>query len=167
MTFSEYAEKLENCIKSQIALFSDYHKIEEKIKEYVAAKNWSELDKALSLIRQKAHEIETAEAERGAVFNAIKKRCGCADFDKDFCAFMQIHYPEKANVFDSLYKELKSNVRKVKMLTARIDAYLSTVTAAAAKMLDEAFPIRKGTIYNSQGIKGAAFAPPLVLDRQL
>jgi hypothetical protein len=166
MTFAEYSEKLECCLKEQINVFSGFYKTEEQIRECVVARDWEKLEKKLNFIKKQAYSMEKTEAERNAVYKAMRKKAGNVH-DDDFCAFMDKYCPDKSSIMNSLYKELKLNVIKVKALNARLDAYLSTVTSAVSRILDEAFPIRKGTIYNSSGTKGSAISPPLVLDKQL
>jgi hypothetical protein len=167
MTFAEYSEKLEYCLKEQIEAFAWFYKTEEEIRECVVAKDWEKLEKKLNFIKKQACSMEKTETERNAIYKAMQKKAGNVDNPDDFCAFMDRYCPDKSSVMNYLYKELRLNVVKVKALNARLDAYLSTVTSAVSMILDEAFPIRKGTIYNSSGAKGSAISPPLVLDKQL
>ncbi len=166
MTLNEYTEALEKCMLSQLGFFSEFYVSEERIKQLIVEKNWPELDRELSEIQKCAEKIEKAEAERSKIYQAMKIYCGGEPIES-FYAFVSRYCPEKSESLTHLYRQLKVSVIKVKTLTMRIDAYLGTVTSAVKKILDEAFPMRKGTIYDSKGLNRTVSSPPLVLDRQL
>ena len=166
MTLNEYAENLEKCMLKQLELFKSFYDAEEKIKKNIMAKNWPELDRELTAIQKYAEKIDKTEAERNKIYQAMRIYCGGQPLES-FYAFISRYCPEKSESLTQLYRELKVSVMRVKTLTMRIDAYLSTVTSAVKSVLDEAFPARKGTIYDSRGINRGVSDPPLVLDRQL
>ncbi len=56
---------------------------------------------------------------------------------------------------------------KVKNITSRIDTYVTTVVSTVDKVLDEVYPLRKGTIYDVSGAKSQVIHQPMVLDREL
>ncbi|MCL2294752.1 MAG: hypothetical protein FWC36_07800 [Spirochaetes bacterium] len=166
MSLDEYTVKMEECLKKQIEAFKKFHASEEKIKQQIVSKNWEELDSEISYLQKQAGEIEKMELERGDIYDAMKRCCN-DDSSDSFYTFVSEHCPEKSVYLNSLYRDLKVSVVKVKALTIRIDSYLSTITATVTKILEEAFPMRKGTIYDDKGANKAAAAPPLLLDRQL
>lgn len=166
MTLEEYAENLEKCMIGQLELFRDFYASEEKIRQYIVLKNWPGLDRELIEIQKYADKIDKAETERSKIYQAMKLYCS-DDRTESFYAFVSRYCPSRSASLSSLYRELKISVMKVKTLTMRIDAYLSTVTNAVRRVLDEAFPMRKGTIYDNKGASRRACDPPFVLDRQL
>ncbi|MDX9800911.1 MAG: hypothetical protein RBT69_06215 [Spirochaetia bacterium] len=166
MTLEEYAENLEKCMTGQLELFRDFYASEERIKQQIILKNWPELDRELIEIQNYAEKIDKAETERAKIYQAMKLYCS-DDQTESFYVFVSQYCPEKSAVLASLYRDLKISVMKVKTLTMRIDAYLSTVTTAVRKVLDEAFPLRKGTIYDNKGVNMRVSEPPFILDRQL
>lgn len=153
-------------MKKELSLFESFYRAEEKIRQHIVEKNWPQLDRELSAIKKYGEKIEKAESDRNKIYQAMKIYCG-EEIHGSFYAFISSYCPEKSDSLNHLYRELKVCVMKVKTLTMRIDAYLSTVTTAVIRVLDEIFPMRKGTIYNSSGINRGADSPPLVLDREL
>ncbi len=166
MTLEEYSENLEKCMIAQLELFRDFYSSEERIRQHIVLKNWPELDRELIGIQKYADKIDKAETERSKIYQAMKLYCS-DDRTESFYAFVSRYCPDRSASLTSLYRDLKISVMKVKTLTLRIDAYLSTVTSAVRKVLDEAFPMRKGTIYDNKGVNRSASDPPFVLDRQL
>lgn len=166
MTLDEYADRLEKCMKRELELFDGFHASEEKIRKLITEKNWPALDRELSEIQKYSEIIDEAETERSRIYQCMKLYCADESVES-FYAFVSSYCPERSSSLTSLYRQLKVSVMKVKTLTMRIDAYLSTITAAVTRILDEAFPMRKGTIYDSRGTDRGASAPPLVLDRHL
>ncbi len=166
MNLDEYAEKLEECLQKQLEAFKNFYIAEEKIKQQIVSKNWTELDCEIIHLQKLAAEIDKTEQERNNTYNAMKLYCNDSSVN-NFYSFISKYCPEKSIHLNSLYRDLKVSVIKIKALTMRIDAYLSTVTTAVTKVLEEAFPMRKGTIYDNKGANKVAAAPPLVLDWQL
>jgi hypothetical protein len=166
MNLDGYTVKLEECIKKQLEAFRSFYIAEEKVKQQIISKSWTELNGEIAYLQQLAVEIDKIEQERNNIYNAMKLYCN--DYSvSNFYAFTSKYCPEKSILLNSLYRELKVSVIKVKALTMRIDTYLSTITTTVTKVLEEAFPMRKGTIYDSKGVNKVASAPPLLLDRQL
>ncbi|MCL2792810.1 MAG: hypothetical protein FWD87_06940 [Spirochaetaceae bacterium] len=166
MNLEEYTLKLENCLKRQLEAFKDFYTAEENLKQQIALKNWAELNNEIIYLQQQAEEIDKIEIERNNIYNAMKFCCN-DNSSSDFYAFISKYCPEKSVYLNSLYRDLKVSVVKVKALTMRIDAYLSTITSTIAKVFEEAFPMRKGTIYDNKGANKVAIAPPFLLDQQL
>ena len=166
MNLDEYTIKLEECLKRQLEAFGNFYTAEEKLKQQVTSKNWSELNNEIVYLQQQAEEIDKIELERNNIYNAMKFCCN-DDSSEDFYSFTSKYCPEKSIYLNSLYKDLKVSVVKVKALTMRIDAYISAITATITKVFEEAFPMRKGTIYDNRGANKIAIAPPFLLDKQL
>ena len=166
MDLDEYSVKLEECLKKQLEAFRNFYIAEEKVKQQIVSKNWTELSSELAYLQKQAEEIDKIEVERSHVYNAMKLHCN-DNSAGNFYSFISKYCPEKSIYLNSLYRDLKVGVIKVKTLTMRIDSYLSTITTTVKKVLEEAFPMRKGTIYDNKGANKVAAAPPLLLDRQL
>ena len=166
MNLDEYTVKLEECLKKQIEVFKKFYSSEERIKQYILSKNWTELDIEIAYLQKQSGEIDKIELERSNIYNAMRLYCNDNSVS-NFYTFISKYCPEKSIYLNSLYRDLKVSVIKVKALTMRIDTYLSTVTTTVTKVLEEAFPMRKGTIYNNKGANKVAAAPPLLVDRQL
>ncbi|MCL2481660.1 MAG: hypothetical protein FWF38_08115 [Spirochaetaceae bacterium] len=166
MNLDEYTVKLEDCLKRQLEAFRNFYSSEEKVKQHIVLKNWTELDSEIAYLQKQAGEIDKIEMERNNIYNAMRLYCNDTSVS-NFYAFISKYCPEKSIYLNSLYRDLKVSVIKVKALTMRIDAYLSTITTTVTKVLEETFPMRKGTIYDNKGANKVAAAPPLVLDRQL
>jgi len=166
MNLDEYTIKLEECLKRQLEAFSNFYTAEEKLKQQVASKNWSELNNEIVYLQQQAEEIDKIEIERNNIYNAMKFCCN-DNSANDFYSFISKYCPEKSIYLNALYKDLKVSVVKVKALTMRIDAYLSAITATITKVFEEVFPMGKGTIYDNKGANKVAIAPPFLLDKQL
>jgi len=166
MNLDEYTVKLEECLKKQLEAFRKFYSAEEKIKQQIVLKNWTDLNSEISYLQKQAEEIDKIEMERNNIYNAMRLYCNDNSVS-NFYAFISKYCPEKSIYLNSLYRDLKVSVIKVKALTMRIDAYLSTITTTVTKVLEEAFPMRKGTIYDNKGANKVATAPPLLLDRQL
>ena len=166
MNLDEYTVKLEDCLKRQLEAFRNFYSVEEKIKQQIVLKNWTELNSEIAYLQKQAEKIDKIEMERNNIFNAMKLYCNDNSVSS-FYAFISKYCPEKSIFLNSLYRDLKVSVIKVKALTMRIDTYLSTISTTVTKVLEEAFPMRKGTIYDNKGANKVAAAPPLLLDRQL
>ena len=166
MNFDDYTVKLEECLKKQLKAFRNFYDAEEKIKQQIVSKNWTDLNTQIAYLQKKAEEINRIELERNNIYNAMKLYCNDNSVN-NFYSFISKYCPEKSIYLNSLYRDLKVGVIKVKALTMRIDAYLSTITTTVTKVLEEVFPMRKGTIYDNKGANKVAAAPPLLLDRQL
>ena len=166
MNLDDYTVKLEACLKKQLEAFRNFYSAEEKIKQLIVLKNWTELNSEIAFLQEQAVVIDKIELERSNIYNAMKLYCNDNSVS-NFYTFISKYCPEKSIYLNSLYRDLKVSVIKVKALTMRIDAYLSTITTTVTKVLEEAFPMRKGTIYDNKGANKVAAAPPLVLDRQL
>ena len=166
MTFEEYAENLEKVMMKQLKLMKRFYSAEEKIKNHITARNWPELEKNLSRIQLLAAKIEEIELERNDIYQAMKLYCS-EDNVENFYVFVSKYCPEKKDNLTDLYRQLKDSVNKIKTLTVRIEAYINTVTSAVKQILDEVYPLRKGTIYNSSGNNQIAIHPPFIFDREL
>ena len=166
MNLDEYTVKLEECLKKQLEAFRNFYTAEEKVKQYIISKNWADLDVEIAYLQKQAEEINIIEQDRINIYSAMKHYCNDNSVS-NFYTFISKFCPEKSIYLNSLYRDLKVNVIKVKALTMRIDTYLSTITTTVTKVLEEAFPMRKGTIYDNKGVNKAVFTPPLLLDRQL
>lgn len=161
----KHVAELEKCIVEQISLFKDFYKIEEQVKEQIELKNWDKLNEVLTTAWSFSEKLDKAEKARNKIYQSMQRSGG--EKIGNFYTFVSRYYPDRSDVLCTLYRELKITIFKVKALTLRIDTYLAAVTSAVTVILDDAFPIRKGTIYDDNGIRRAVFAPPLVLDRQL
>ena len=166
MNLDEYTVKLEDCLKEQLEAFKNFYSTEEKIKQLIVSKNWTELDREIAYLQKQAGMIDKVELERNNIYNTMKLYCN-DNSDNDFYTFISKYCPEKSIYLNSLYRDLKVSVIKVKSLTTRIDTYLSTVTTTVTKVLEEVFSMGKGTIYDNKGANKVAAAPPFLLDQQL
>ena len=166
MTFETYTENLENLMRHEIDLINRFSAAEERIKEILVEKDWPQLEKKIKEINLLALRINSTEEKRNDVYQAMKLYCRDDDI-KSFYLFAAMFCPDRKDVLDSLYRELKTGVMKVKNITSRINTYVNTVVSTVEKVLDEVYPLRKGTIYNGSGSRSQVIQQPMVLDREL
>ena len=166
MTFETYTENLEKLMKKEIDLIHRFSETEEKIKEILVKKDWLCLEKKLREINILASRINDTEEKRNDVYQAMKLYCR-DDEVKSFYLFAAMFCPDRKDILVALYRELKVGVMKVKNITSRIDTYVTTVVSTVDKVLDEVYPLRKGTIYDVSGAKSQIIHQPMVLDREL
>ena len=166
MTFEKYAENLEKTMVRQLKLVNRFYSAEEKIKTALVERNWPLLEKQLQNIGEISVKIEEAEEVRNNTYQAMKIYCG-EDRPESFYVFISKYCPDRQEKLTQLFRELKTGISKVETLTHRIDVYINTVTAAVKQVLDEVFPQRRGTIYDSRGADRSVMQPPVVIDREL
>ena len=166
MTFETYSENLENLMRKEIALLEKFSAVEELIKEILVKKDWPQLENRLREINSLASSINDTEDRRNDVYQAMKLYCR-DDEVKSFYLFVSMFCPDRKENLISLYRELKVSVMRVKNITSRIDTYVNTVVSTVEKVLDEVYPLRKGTIYDFSGTKSQVIDQPMVLDREL
>ncbi len=166
MTFETYTQELEDLMRKELDLIHLFSGIEEQIKVILVRKEWPLLEMKIREMKKLADSIAVVESRRDSAYQAMKLYCRDEEI-RSFYLFIAMFCPERKEVLSTLYRELKTGVMKVKNTTIRIETYINTVVSTVDRVLDEVYPMRRGTIYDMSGSSRQVIHQPMVLDREL
>ena len=149
----------ERCVAlfyKEIALVKRLFLVEESVRQAVMAREWTDFDWKMAEISQIGEEFAVLEAERIELIAGLKgenKRNNSefvSDSEPSFYSMIAKLPSEEYRELSNLYRELKTETVKVKVLNETFIGYINEVRTMAAAWLDAVFPAQ-GKLYTRKG----------------
>ncbi len=157
-------EKLIQILKRELALLKGYNADCEKLHKLIVAKNWMELEKTLSLLRNKAEILAAEDSEREMVINLLKDEMKISEHSS-FGLLLSLFPAVEKRLTNDLKREIRHSVMMLKGRINGIGKYTESQTSALKDVLDILIPDQKGKIYTRNGSASNTGSNPMLFSR--
>lgn len=159
------AHRLRAEMDREAALFTELGLEVERLKDSFQAKEWTTGLAAAERLQAFSARIEQAEAGREAAFAGLRRALGRPQ-ESAFSAVLP-RLPDVCRAdLEASWRGLRAAVVRVKTASGRLRYSAETLAGTFTRMVEAAFPHRKGRIYSR---RGTATAPTgsLLVDREM
>ncbi|MDR1787945.1 MAG: hypothetical protein LBR16_05790 [Treponema sp.] len=160
----------------EIALLKRTALVQEEARSAAAVREWSGFAKRQRDAERLGREFDRLEAERCALFAALgeslsgrgsPKAEGLPCEGTPFYALCAVLTESERIEMGKLYRELKFEAVKVKMMQQSFVQYLEEIKNVAAAFIESAFPSRGGKLYSALGSRIPADMRSMIVNRQV
>jgi hypothetical protein len=135
-------------LEQQTGLINTLARQELELQQYIADREWSEVDRTIVRMSVTSEAITRAEEERNAAFLDLSPEPGGS---VEFSAVIARLPVEVRGEISRRYRELKVAVLRLQSYTANMDSYLRAALATSRGVLRELFPEHSPRGYSSDG----------------
>jgi len=151
-------------LKSEITLIKGISAIQDKVRQAVINREWTEFDEKMQEINNLSKEFTLLEDERLELFsslaisstgytkNEVSEELWDAE-EKPFYTLIMDLPSEARHELSYLYRELKMEVFKMRALNETFLAYLDEAKTLASAYIEAVCPARGGKLYTKRGRK--------------
>jgi hypothetical protein len=165
MSADKITRNLIDILNKELKLLEEYNSGCESVHKYVAAKNWTKLERILNSLGKKAEKLDSLDLIREELVLHLKE-----DHQLNSAASFGMLMTRLDGVSQKEIKILKQKLRHaVSMLQVRINGigkYAESQTAALRDVLDVLIPDQKGKIYNRSGLASPVDNKPMLFNHQ-
>lgn len=154
-------------LQKEIALLERLGAAQDVISQAVFSRDWTDLDALFARLDEYNTEFETLEKERARLFSELNNELVGKQEKIGFYALASRLDPERRRQITDLYRRLKLDVLKIRLMNENLHQYITTNRMIISDFLHAAFPDRKGKLYSRQGREIHAEMRSIVLDRSL
>jgi hypothetical protein len=141
-------------LKSEIGLLKEIFAVQDKVRQAVMNREWADFDEKTHEIDRLSEEFALLEHERSQLFSDLGDSDSSCDIgEKPFHAAIIILPIEQRRELSYLYRELKTETRKMQAVNETFVAYLNEAKTLVTAYLEAACPTRGGKLYTRKGRK--------------
>jgi len=155
-------EKCKAILLKECELVRRITSLQNLVYEAVINRDWSGFEANFSRLGEIGGEFTTLEHERERLFAGILSE---SDASARFYSLTAGLPPEQRSEITEIYRNLKLETLKVKIMSETIMNYIAGARATMAGFFEIAFPDRKGKIYTSYGTPVSHDMRSMVLNR--
>jgi hypothetical protein len=151
-------EKCRDILLQECELIQNAAVEQEKVRQAVSKREWTEFESHLSAMNSIENNIETLEKKREQLFKIFKTIIHQQSFSENldakgqFFALVSV-LPESQRIdLTSIYSSLKQEAIKLRMANEALFAYLSGIKTTLKEFFDLAFPEHGGKMYTKKGL---------------
>jgi hypothetical protein len=158
-------ETLDEHMRSECALFVQLGRAIESLRETFQKKEWGPSLATAEAIQRSARSIEEADGERDASFVRLREELEMP-LETAFSAILPALPDAERELLETSWRDLRMAVIRLKTSTGRMRYAAEALSQTLNRILDEAFPYRKGKIYSRRGT-ATSVSGALLVDRKL
>ena len=129
-------------LRSETALIKEISAIQDKVRQAVINREWTDFDEKLKEINRLGEEFTLLEDERSKLFSVL---------ERPFYTFLMSLAVKERQELSFLYRELKMETFKMRALNETFLAYLDEAKTVAAAYIEAVCPARGGKLYTRKG----------------
>jgi hypothetical protein len=157
----------------EIALLKKIFDIEESVHQAVMARAWTDFEWKIAEINQLGEDFNLLEAQRVEILSSLKdKNAVSAEIESEsessFYALIAAKLsPKECREISGLYRELKMETLKVKILNDTFMSYIDELRTMTAAWLEAVFPVQGGKLYTRKGLQATRDLCSVMLNRHI
>jgi hypothetical protein len=163
-TTKALVETLDESMKAESALFFGLGQAFERLRETFQGKEWGPSLATAEEIQRSAQSIGEADAVRDEAFISLREALRLPR-ESAFSAILPILPDAERELLETSWRALRMAVVRLKIETGRMRYSAEALSQTLNRILDEAFPYRKGKIYSRRG-KPTSVSGALLVDRK-
>ncbi|MDC7234067.1 MAG: hypothetical protein PQJ58_12610 [Spirochaetales bacterium] len=165
MSTDKMNRNLIDVLNKELKLLEDYNSGCEILHKYVAARNWSRLERTLNSLGKKADKLNSLDLIREELVLQLKEEHQLSP-GASFGMLLTRLDEESQKDIRILKQKLRHSVSLLQIRIQGIGNYAETQTSALKDVLDVLNPDQKGRIYNSRGAASPADHKPMLFNHQ-
>jgi hypothetical protein len=158
-------EILDRRMKAEASLFEGLGRAFERLRETFQSKEWGPSLATAEEIQRSAQSIEEADTARDEAFLRLREALAMPR-ESTFSAVLPVLADAERELLEESWRALRMAVIRLKTSTGRMRYSAEVLSQTLNRILDEAFPYRKGKIYSRRG-KPTSVSGALLFDRKL
>ncbi|MDR0312485.1 MAG: hypothetical protein LBI14_02695 [Treponema sp.] len=167
-------ERCVSIFNEEMALLKKIFGIEESVHEAVMAREWTDFEWKIAEITQAGEEFNKLEAQRVEILANLREKNNVGDREYQtesefsFYALAAAKLtPQECREISGLYRELKMETLKVKVLNEAFTGYVNELRTMTAAWLEAIFPVKGGKLYTRKGRQAARDLRSVVLNQHI
>ena len=159
--------------KQEIALIKKISLVQDSVRQAVMAREWTDFDWKMAEINQSSEEFVLLETERVEIFGALQKELGVNFSNTNAEAVPSFHLlavrlpSEQCRELSGLYRELKMETLKMRVMNDTFLNYLNEVKTMAGAWLEAVSPAHGGKLYTCKGRQAAGDPRSMVFNHRM
>ena len=145
-------------LNREIELLKIISEVQNNARKAVMTREWADFDEKTLDINSLSSEFALLEEERDSLFSCLKADIGCSGEEIPFSILIDELPENERKELSNLYRELKLETAKMKILNETFMAYLNEAKSLASAYIGTVCPDRGGKLYTR---KGSAVSPDL------
>jgi hypothetical protein len=158
-------ETLDTRMREETAFFDGLGQSLDTLRAAFEGKRWSEAVATAEGIQLSARSIERADAARDSAFVALREALDLPRETAFSAALPSLPADQRASLEES-WRALRMSVVRLKTGSSRMRYAAESLSRMLNRILDEAFPYRKGKIYSRRGTP-TSVSGALIVDHKL
>ena len=150
----------------EIVLIKKIFSVEDSVQKAVIAKEWADFNQKTAEINQLGEDFIALEEERVGLFADLRKKLNMDSADPSFYSMAAKLPSEESRVLTALYRELKMETLKVKVLNETFTEYVNEIKTMAVALLDAFFPAN-GKLYTHKGRQASRDLRSMVFNQSI
>jgi len=155
-------EKCREILHKECEVVRRIASLQNLVHEAVLNRDWSGFEANFSKLNEIGEEFTALEHERERIFSSIQVK---SDASANFYTFTAKLPPDQRGELTEIYRNLKMETLKVRIMGETIMSVIIGARATAAGFFELAFPDRKNKIYTPYGMPVSHDMRSMVLNR--
>jgi len=160
-----FVRNLDESMKAESALFVGLGESFQRLRESFQGKEWGPSLALAEEIQRSAQSIERADTARDEAFVRLREDLDMPR-ESAFSALLPVLPDAERELLEGSWRALRMAVVRLKTATGRMRYAAESLSQTLNRILDEAFPYRKGKIYSRRGTP-TSVSGALLVDRKL
>ena len=159
--------------KQEISLIKKIALVQDSVRQAVMAREWTDFDWKMAEINQLGQDFTLLESERTEIFDVLRKKYPSTFSDKGLESGPSFHVlavqlpPEECRELSRLYRELKMETLKMRVMNETFLGYLNEVKTIAGAWLEAVFPSQGGKLYTRKGREASGDLRSMVFNHRM
>jgi len=150
-------------LQKEIELLEQIPPLQGKIRDAVVKREWTSYEVLMGSLAEIGASFEALDTEREALYKTLAN----GEEPESFYTWAAKLPEKERKEISTLYRELKMITLQIKITNDTLMEYLREAKSAVSKLLERAYPDRRGKMYSRRGTEQEADMRSVMINRSL